>query len=586
MKKLLLFLIFPLALHAQLSKQVKEVILGEYNTYGLVNGQLEDFTATPAKLLVGQPAMVIDAAASLHHFGLIDGSGNVYMWGVNTVGEAGNGTAGTTLGTPTQILVDSLGNPFTGIVQVLPFSPPWVDANTPSYGTLFVKKDGTLWITGTTDMGKRGNNTWGGRTTRPVQIPFPAGVQIKRVQANDQIVALDQNGNVWTLGDAGQYSAPYLLGQGNNPTPLVPTKISLPVPATDIIGGGYVNYVTLSSGKIYAFGFTPQAMGFPANTNQFTIPTDVTPYVLPAGESIAKVALNSESSYLLTKSGKLIAWGDNACGTIGNGQELNYATYVNSQGQSKPYAWDWAWGRLIAGPTQVATGIANVWGAPADVFYVYAQDSAGNLYSWGRNKAFVLGNGYGLIQTSAVNDATYPNWGDVTKPTRVTPLDNTTPIYISSPGGMPAVPFVPVPPIVAYTPPANKPPVAILTGPTSVTLPSDTLYLDGAASADSDGLIATYSISQISGPPCVLVQSGAKATAYATASGIYTYRLTVVDNSGASSSTTLSVTVNPYPVCPPPVVCPAPRNVSTVTVSLFGTTITIPASAIVNATYQ
>lgn len=105
------------------------------------------------------------------------------------------------------------------------------------------------------------------------------------------------------------------------------------------------------------------------------------------------------------------------------------------------------------------------------------------------------------------------------------------------------------------TPPVNQAPVArIVAVPTSITLPLNTVNLNGVTSTDADGTIASWLWQKTAGPP---VGGIANASAVSTdvsgltTAGTYTYRLTVTDNKGATGSTTVNIVVNPEIVTPP-----------------------------------
>ena len=88
----------------------------------------------------------------------------------------------------------------------------------------------------------------------------------------------------------------------------------------------------------------------------------------------------------------------------------------------------------------------------------------------------------------------------------------------------------------------------------NVTLPTSTVVLSGSGS-DPDGTINTYSWTHISGPAATLTNTNTSTlTASGLVQGIYTFRLTVTDDSGISASDDVIVTVNPEVVNAAPVV--------------------------------
>ncbi|CAL1518097.1 PKD domain-containing protein [Chitinophaga sp. MM2321] len=101
--------------------------------------------------------------------------------------------------------------------------------------------------------------------------------------------------------------------------------------------------------------------------------------------------------------------------------------------------------------------------------------------------------------------------------------------------------------------PAKQPPVA-LAGPTrTVTLPFSFVTLDGTASYDPDGTIASYFWSQVNGPSNSLITGADNAIAQVSElkKGVYIFKLLVKDNDGLASSTNTSIIVNDSDVHPP-----------------------------------
>ena len=92
---------------------------------------------------------------------------------------------------------------------------------------------------------------------------------------------------------------------------------------------------------------------------------------------------------------------------------------------------------------------------------------------------------------------------------------------------------------------ANLPPVSNPGASISLTLPTNTTFLDGTGSYDPDGTITTYSWTQISGPntPTIVGANTATLDLGGLIVGQYTYQLTVTDNKGATSSAQVKVKV-------------------------------------------
>ena len=94
--------------------------------------------------------------------------------------------------------------------------------------------------------------------------------------------------------------------------------------------------------------------------------------------------------------------------------------------------------------------------------------------------------------------------------------------------------------------PANMPPVANAGSNANITLPVSTAALDGSGSTDADGTISAYKWTQVSGPGTATFSqaAAAKTNVSKLIAGVYTFRLQVTDNKGATATATVQVAVN------------------------------------------
>ena len=99
---------------------------------------------------------------------------------------------------------------------------------------------------------------------------------------------------------------------------------------------------------------------------------------------------------------------------------------------------------------------------------------------------------------------------------------------------------------------ANKPPVANAGSDKTLTLPQNSTILDGSASYDPDGTIVSYAWTQVWGAAATLSTPNAAQTGVSgLQQGTYIFELRVTDNSGASSTARVTVTVNAANSQPP-----------------------------------
>ncbi|QEH42582.1 T9SS type A sorting domain-containing protein [Chitinophaga sp. XS-30] len=102
---------------------------------------------------------------------------------------------------------------------------------------------------------------------------------------------------------------------------------------------------------------------------------------------------------------------------------------------------------------------------------------------------------------------------------------------------------------VKVNPAPNKAPVADAGSNITITLPQNTITLNGESSADEDGEIASYAWKKVSGPAgeSIASASSAKTNVSGLAAGDYIFELTVADNEGLTATDQVAVKVNPAP---------------------------------------
>lgn len=100
---------------------------------------------------------------------------------------------------------------------------------------------------------------------------------------------------------------------------------------------------------------------------------------------------------------------------------------------------------------------------------------------------------------------------------------------------------------IAVNAAANQLPVANAGSNQTVNLPSNTASLNGTASSDPDGSIASYQWRQLSGPSTAVLNNATTSVASAgnLIEGTYSFELLVKDNNNAEAKDTANVTVNP-----------------------------------------
>jgi hypothetical protein len=92
----------------------------------------------------------------------------------------------------------------------------------------------------------------------------------------------------------------------------------------------------------------------------------------------------------------------------------------------------------------------------------------------------------------------------------------------------------------------NKPPLAAAGSDIAITLPLDSVLLDGSKYSDPDGKISVWQWTKVSGPASVTIANANAATTQVAnlTEGIYQFELKVTDAGGPFSKDRIQVTVD------------------------------------------
>ena len=239
----------------------------------------------------------------------IDTTGHVWGWGFNYGGELCLGSARVVLKRPVRL-------PFAHVTKAAGASDHAIyDAA------------GKLYMCGTNDFGELGDGNF--KTSFvPVRVRHLSGARIAALVASyGNTGALLKNGNYynWGLDSRGQ------LGDGTvgHPSDL-PVKVSLPGPVKlASLGGSLGNngqtLVQLANGMLFAWG--DDKYGQLGNGTTGDEPSPV-PFSPPVGVTYASLATSGATSYAISTSGDVYAWGASSQGQVGDGSRSAALTPV------------------------------------------------------------------------------------------------------------------------------------------------------------------------------------------------------------------------------------------------------------------
>lgn len=323
---------------------------------GLVTG-VADGTATitatsegqsgSAVVTVATPPALTALAVSDFHTCALTSAGAAYCWGVNGVGQLGDGSTTSSL-VPVAV---SGGLSFSAVAT--------------GYGhTCGLTSSGAAYCWGWNDGGQLGNGSTASSST---PIPVSGNLTFSIIApafgiGSPYMCGLTSSGLAYCWGASGVGG----LGTGSEPM-----QSSIPVAVVGghrfsaLDAGGGHNCGLTSSGAAYCWGLNREGQLGSASTAT-VVPM---PVAVSGGQSFSAIAVGGLHTCGMTSSGTAYCWGSNDGGQLGNGSLTNSSIPVAvSEGQS--------FSALSAGG-----------------FFTCGLTSSGTAYCWGRNDDGQLGNG-------------------------------------------------------------------------------------------------------------------------------------------------------------------------------------------------
>jgi alpha-tubulin suppressor-like RCC1 family protein len=339
--------------------------------------------SAPSSLnLPGASGQVVQTAAGGGFSLVVTSSGQLYGIGEDFYGQLGFALSGSNhTSTPTLVALPGATGP---VVQVAAGSSFALAVT--STGQLYsfgLNLDGELGIE--TNVGTSNPNP----TPALVGLPGAVGPVVRVAAGNDHSLAITASGQLFAFGANGSGQLGNATNNGNaNPNPHA-TLVSLPGAVgapVDISAGNGSSLVATSSGQLYSFGYNEFGQ-LGRSQNSGTSNANPTPTLvgLPgASGPVVHVGSGSVSSYALTSSGQLFAFGNNLYGQLGS------SANVGSETPNPTPA-------LVALPAP----IVQLGGGDT---YVLAVTPSGQLLSFGGNKEGQLGRAEDAGTTSATPD--------------------------------------------------------------------------------------------------------------------------------------------------------------------------------------
>jgi alpha-tubulin suppressor-like RCC1 family protein len=272
----------------------------------------------------------------------------------------------------------------TAIGVMLLIVTPAVLGNPPSEPS-----PGQLWAFGNNNAAQLGNETnvesQEPNPPTPVALPQEAGPVVGATAGGTHTLVMTESGQAYAFGYNyhGQLgNSTYIEGNGPhgwNPTPALIVLPGQDGPVIQVAGGGESSFVLTESGQLYAFGNnTFGQLGNETNINQITGKANPTPTLvtLPGQNGpVVEVAPGLQHTLVLTESGQLYSFGANTSGQLGR------------ETTPEPGKWANPTPTLVTLPGQIGPVVKIAAGRESSL----ALTEGGQLYSFGNNRFGQLG---------------------------------------------------------------------------------------------------------------------------------------------------------------------------------------------------
>lgn len=262
---------------------------------------------TPVRVKLPRHTEVSQATAGCFHSLAVTTVGQVLAWGFNNDGQLGDGS---TKGSRLPVKVK------------LPKNTTVTEARAGCEFSLALTSRGRLLAWGLNSDGQLGDGSTKGSRV-PVKVKLPRKTRVKAFSAGCfHALALTTTGEVLAWG----YNGDGQLGDGSTTSSDTPVKVKLPrhVTVKAVSAGCYHSLALDTKGQIVAWGNNSDGQLGNGTTTGSDRPLIIRFEIAHPVGTITQLSAGSFDSLALTSSGAVLAWGDNGDGQLGNGNTTSY----------------------------------------------------------------------------------------------------------------------------------------------------------------------------------------------------------------------------------------------------------------------
>lgn len=287
----------------------------------------------------------------------------LFAWGANNTGQLGDGTT-TTRTTPVEV----------NTASITP-TAHWIMVSSGANHSLALAADGRIFAWGYNGSGSLGNGTTtSSNSLVPVnQTGVLSGKHVVAIAAGqDHSLALTSDGKAyaWGQGLSGRLGDGFLVNR-SLPVAVDTSGVLNGKTVTAVAASNTHSLVLTSEGKMYAWGLGSNGRLGNGLTTTSAVPVAVDSSSALSGKSVVGIAAGAAHNLAITSDGRLVAWGLNATGQLGDGTTTTRSIPV----------------------TVAEYGTSEVNMAGGSNFSLLVKTVNGVVFAWGANNSGQIGDG-------------------------------------------------------------------------------------------------------------------------------------------------------------------------------------------------